>query len=305
MSESPGAVVVGVDGSAVGRSAACWAAGVAATYGSPLHVVYALPSFGRNVSESAAAVGAALMSYQRDCADAYLREAAQAVRSRHPDVDISTVAVKKPVDEALVQFGRRARMVVVGNTQVTPAAALFVGSTTLAVATHATCPVVAWRGTNDAPTDQPVVVGTDGTQSSLAALDAAFELADAFDAKLSAVRSWAAHWPATAVTNPFFADLDALEAAQWAELADAVDRANQRHPQVDASCFVEPGEPAAALLHQVEAAGAQLVAVGSRGRNSVTAAILGSTALNLLNDSIVPVMICRARHGARSPMCSL
>ena len=294
MSENTGAIVVGVDGSENAINAARWAAAVAAGYGTSLHIVYAMPSVGRNLTETAEALRAAVMSYQRDFADAYLRDAAVAVRSRNPDLAVTTEAMKVPADEALIQHGRTARMIVVGSSQVSPVGALFVGSTALAVATHAACPVVAWRGPNPVPTDHPVVVGADGTQSSAAALEAAFEFADRFKAKLTAVRSWAVPWPATAVSNPFLVDWDALEVGQWAQLASAVERVNQRHPHVDASSFVEPTKPTASLLHQVEADSAQLVVVGSRGRSSLASVVLGSTALNLLHHSTVPVMVCRA-----------
>jgi nucleotide-binding universal stress UspA family protein len=183
-------------------------------------------------------------------------------------------------------------MIVVGGSQVTPAGALLVGSTTLAVATHAACPVVAWRGTATAPTDAPVVVGADGTHSSAMALDAAFEFADRFAVKLAAVRSWSMRRPAAAVTIPMLIDWDALEAAEWAQLTDQVDSCNQRHPEVDVSCFVEPTRPTVALLQH--AADAQLVVVGSRGRNALTSALLGSITLNLLHHSTVPVMVCPA-----------
>ncbi len=294
MTEKTGAIVVGVDGSDGAASAAHWAAAVAVGFGTSLHIVHAMPSVGRNLTETAAAIRAAVMSYQRDSAEIFLREAAEAVRSRHPDLEVTIESTETPADEALIQLGKAARMIVVGSAQVSPAGALLVGSTALAVATHANCPVVAWRGPHMAPTNQPIVVGTDGTHSAAVALDAAFEFAEAFNVKLAAVRSWSMHRPAAAVTIPFLIDWDALEAAEWTQVTDLVDRHNQRHPEVSASCFVETTGPTAALLHQIDADGAQLVVVGNRGRNALASAVMGSTALNLLHHSNVPVMICRA-----------
>ncbi len=184
-------------------------------------------------------------------------------------------------------------MIVVGGSHVSAAEAVFVGSTTLAVATHAACPVVAWRGTSTAPTDQPIVVGVDRTQPAAVALEAAFELADRFKAKLAVVRSWSIPGPLAALGNPLLIDWDALEAAEWAQLTDTVDRCNQNHQEVDALCFIEQAKPTAALLHQVDIAGAQMVVVGNRGRSALASAVLGSTALNLLHHSTVPVMVCR------------
>lgn len=293
MAEHSGAVVVGVDGSEGAVSAARWAAAVSTKFETSLHIVHAMPSMGHNMTDTVAAMRAAVMSYQRDCAEMIVRETVQAVRSDTPGLDITTSSTDIPVDEALIEAGRTARMIVVGGSQVTPAGALFLGSTTLSVATHCACPVVAWRGTNIVPSEQPVVVGVGEAESSALALETAFEFAERFDVKLAAVRSWTMRRPAAAVTIPFLIDWDALEAAQWTNLTDVVDRYSRRHPKVDATCFVETAGPAAALLNQISLDGAQMVVVGSRGRNALTSAVLGSTALNLLHHSTVPVMVCR------------
>jgi len=299
MTEKTGPVVVGVDGSDGSLNAARWAAAVAMKFGTSLHIVHALPSIGRNMTETAASIRAAMMSYQRDHANIILRSAEEAVREQYPNLDVTTLSTDVPVDEVLIQAGRTARMIVVGSAEVSPAGMLFLGSTTMAVATHAVCPVVAWRGNSVSPTDAPVVVGVDETHSAAVALEAAFEFAEHFTVKLAAVRSWAMRRPAAAVTIPFLVDWDALEAVEWTQLTDVVDRVNQTYPDVDASCFVETTKPAAALLHQIALDGAQLVVVGSRGRNVLTSAVLGSTALNLLHHSPVPVMICPSpRQGA-------
>lgn len=305
MSEINDAIVVGVDGSDGAVNAARWAAAVAVKFETSLHIVHALPSIGHNMTDTVAALRAAMMSYQRDCAEIFLREASDAVRSQFANLDVTTESTNTPADEALIQHSKNARMIVVGSAQVTAAAALFVGSTTLAVATHANCPVVAWRGPHTVPTSQPIVVGTDATPCSAVALKAAFEFAHRFGAKLSAVRSWSMTRPAAAVTIPFLVDWDALEAAEWVQLTGMVDRENQHHPDVFASCFVETTKPRDALLHQIDVDSAQLVVVGSRGRNALSSAVLGSTALNLLHHSNVPVMVCRADDTARLPICEL
>ena len=293
MSEHTGAVVVGVDGSEGAVDAVRWAAAVAAGYEAPLHIVHAMPSVGYNLTDAAAAIRAAAMAYQSESAEEIVRGAVDAVRARHADLAVTTESADSPADETLLRHAGAARMIVVGSTQVTRAGAVLIGSTTLAVATHASCPVVAWRGPNTEPTDQPIVVGVDGTESAQRALGAAFEFADRFGAPVSAVRSWSIPGPVAALSNPLLIDFDALEGAEWATLADLVDGHNKAHPHVRASCFIEQEGPAAALLHHIETDRAQMVAVGSRGRTALASALLGSTALNLLNHATVPVMICR------------
>jgi nucleotide-binding universal stress UspA family protein len=287
------AIVVGVDGSDGALDAARWAAAVAARFETSLHIVHALPTIGHNVTDTVAAMRAAVMSYQRDSAETILTGVEQTVRSQNPELEVTTLSTDSPVADVLVQLSTTARMVVVGNQEVSAAGALLLGSTTLAVTTRATCPVVAWRGPNVVPTDQPVVVGVDGTPSSIAALETAFEFAERFNSKLQAVRSWSVPLPAVAARMPFLVDWDALETAEWAQVTDDVDRYNQRFPRVSASCYVERAKPAVALMDRSKADGAQLLVVGSYGKNALASAILGSTALNLLQHSTIPVMVCR------------
>jgi nucleotide-binding universal stress UspA family protein len=305
MTEKTGAVVVGVDGSDGSLNAARWAAAVAARLETSLHIVHAMPSVGRNMTDAVAAVRAAMMSYQRDYAEIIIRSAEDAVRSQYPELAMTTLSTNIPVDEVLIKAGTTARMIVIGGSSVTPAGALFLGSTTLAVATHAACPVVAWRGANVSPTDGPVVVGVDEALSAAGAVETAFDFADQFGLKVSAVRSWPMRRPAAAVTIPFLVDWDALEAAEWTQLTNVVDHFNQAHPSVDATCFVETTGPTAALLHQISVDGAQLVVVGSRGHSALTSAVIGSTALNLLHHSPVPVMVCRSSRQTTVPLCEL
>ncbi|CAA0128618.1 Universal stress protein/MSMEI_3859 [Mycolicibacterium vanbaalenii] len=283
-------IVVGVDGSEGSIAAARWAAAVAVKLDTALHLLYALPSIGRNLTESAAAIAAAAMSYQHDAVAMLLQEAAEAVRADHPALSISTEALDIPVDEALIEASRDARLVVLGGDGVTPAVALLVGSTTVSVATHARCPVVVWRGEQMPDDGRAVVVGFDFTPAAQNALNNAFMVAGCLGAPLRVVYSWPMRTPVAPVSIPFLIDWEALEAAEWGRLADAVNRANKRYPEVSAEFRIEPTSPAKALLGR--RTDAQLLVVGTRGRNIVTSALLGSTSMNLLQHSRVPVMIC-------------
>ena len=284
-------VVVGVDASESAIAAARWAGAVAETLGTGLRITHATPSMGRNLAESAAAIAAAAMSYRRDAVDILLKEAAEAVHADHPTLAISTEALDVPADKALIAASLGARMVVLGGGERAPAMALLVGSTTLNVASHASCPVVAWRGNPEPDSDRAIVVGMDFTAAAETALLNAFALADSLKTSLRVVYSWPRRTPAASVTIPFLIDWEALEAAEWTRLADVVDQYNKRYPAVSVKCFVEPAGPAKALL--LHAADAQLVVVGTRGRNAIAGALLGSTSMNLLHHSNIPVMICR------------
>ncbi|MGV0804257.1 universal stress protein [Mycolicibacterium setense] len=296
MTSSNAPVVVGIDGSDGALAAARWAGAVAARFGVPLRIVHALPSVGRNLTQTAAAFTAAMMSYQRDMADAFLKAAEQAVRDDQPELAVSTVSFNEPADQVLIDAGADARLVVLGGKKVTPAAALLLGSTALSVATRAACPVVAFRGDRLVPGDGPVVVGVDDSPAAQAALATAFEFADQFGLAVHAVRSLSLAAPAeTGVTIPLLIDWDGVESAELAALTETVGGHNKRYPGVDAKCFIEPDSPGKALLKHVDDSG--LVVAGSRGRNALAGVLLGSTSLNLLHHSPVPVIICRAAQG--------
>jgi nucleotide-binding universal stress UspA family protein len=292
MSFSTAPVVVGIDGSDSAINAARWAGAVAGKLGAPLHILHALPTLGRNLTESAGAMLAAMMTYQQDSAEIFLKAAADAAATERPDLTITTASHNEPADAALIAASAQARLVVLGGKAVTPAAALLLGSTSLSVATHAACPVVAHRGERAAPGDGPIVVGVDDSPAAQTALASALELADRLGVPLRAVRSMSLHVPAeTGVTIPFVIDWEGVEAAELVALTETVDKAAGRYPNVDARCFVEVVSPGKALMRH--AADAQLVVVGTRGRNALAGVLMGSTSLNMLHHSPVPVMICR------------
>lgn len=292
MSDDVSRVVVGVDGSGGSIDAARWAGAVAKRFGTALHLVHSMSTAGQFIADAAViAIRAAATADQRESAEKILAVASQAVQEDVADLAITTEVVDEPADKALIALSRTASLVVVGCEDVSPAAALLLGSTSLAVTMHAVCPVVVWRGVA-APDTQSVVVGVDGTAAGAAALAAAFDYADRFNVSVKAVHAWPNTLPANGVTIPILIDQDALETAEWSLLNHAVNEWTALYPNVDVRLFVEPVKPGRALLRHL--ADAQLVVVGNHRRNALTAALLGSTSLNLLHHSNVPVMVCQA-----------
>lgn len=290
MSTTTGPVVVGVDGTTASRGAARWAAAVAEKFGAPLEIVNGRHATGRPLTDAAAALLAAAVTAQRESAETMLKSVEEEIRGDFGSLDIVTILSDEPVDALLTERSRRARLVVLGSDEVTPAAALMVGSTTLAVSAHSACPVIAWRGSDAVPTDKPVVLGVDYEHTGSAAFRAAFEFADRFGLELKAVHAWSALRPPVDAITPYGVDWDALEAMQWQSLLDVLEPWTDLFPNVPVTLFVEPDGAGNALMHHV--ADSQLVVVGSRGRNALAGALLGSTSLNLLHHCPVPVMLC-------------
>jgi nucleotide-binding universal stress UspA family protein len=291
-SQSTYPVIAGVDGSFSAIRAARWAAAVAEKFEAPLQIVHAKPEIGHNLSDAIAGLRASEMAAQYESAEAILASAEHAVRGDFKDLRITTAQVASPADEALVDLSRNARMIVLGSDKVSLGTAILVGSTTTAVAAHSICPVVAWRGDTTSPTTQPVVLGIDHDDDSRVAITAAFEFAHRLGLGVIAVHTWSKRRPAGDVTLPFMIDWDQFENDERQHLSDSLAPWINTYPGVEVTQVVDPDKPSRALLRRAK--DAQLIVVGSRGRGLLAGALLGSTGLNLLHHSLIPVMICHA-----------
>lgn len=291
--QQPQPIVVGVDGTKDAEDAARWAAGLALWQGEPLRLVHAMTSVDEallvaTAPEATEDVG----EYPRALGHAVLQHAADAVHADHPDLRLlRTLSHGDPAD-ALIEQSRHARMVVTACADVSAAGAVLVGSTTLAVATNAACPVIAWRGQAVSPNDRPVVVGVDEDHLSQEALVTAFELADCLGVGLTAVNVMSARRSVGEVDIPYLVDWEALKDEARERLVDIVALVAHRWPNVAVSYVVEMGRASRVIVDL--SASAQLVVVGSRGRGAVASALLGSTGLGLLHHSRVPIVICPA-----------
>lgn len=293
MPQDSSPIVVGVDGSDSALRAVQWAAAVAQKTESPLHIVHTRPYSGHNPSDTVAAIRAAdAAALEASGSTAVLAAAEDALRTDYGDLTVTTDYVPVPADEALVELSRKAKLIVLGSDSVSVGAAILVGSTTVTVAAHSACPMVAWRGDVTRLTDQPIVLGVDGDEGSQVAIATAFELADRFGVGIVAVHAWSTRRSPGDVTLPFMVDWAAVEAQQREHLSATIAPMTTLYPHVGVTYIVESGKPSHAILRQLS--DAQLVVVGSRGRGVLSGALLGSTGLNLLHHSPVPTVICRA-----------
>lgn len=283
-SESRYPVVVGVDGSFAAIRASRWAAAVAEKFQAPLQIVHAVPALVHNRSAEIAA--------KQESAGAILQSAEHAVRGHFKALRITSVQMDGPADEALIACSRTARLIVLGTDELSLGTALLVGSTTMAVAARSTCPVVAWRGDAISLSKRPIVVGVDHDDDSRVAITAAFEFAHRLRLRIIAVHAWTTRRPAGDVTLPFMIDWKQVESDAQQHLSETLLPWIDLYPDVEVTEVVDPDKPSRALLNCSRHA--QLFVVGSRGRGLLAGALLGSTGLNLLHHSAVPVMICRS-----------
>lgn len=295
MTDATKPVVVGVDGTPAATAAARWAAAMAYAIGRPLQIVHAMPDPDHLFSDAAAAARAAVTAYHRESAAVIVQSVEEAVRADFGTLAITTTQSGEPAAKVLVGLSRDACMVVLGAEEISPFGALLVGSTTVDVATHSECPVVAWRG-ESTTTDTPITLGVDGDRTGVEAIESAFELADRLGVAIKAVNAWPAPRFPTGLPIRDPIDWDGLETRRREGVVATISPWAARYPNVKVTCFIERCGASEALLRH--AADSQLVVVGSRGRGLVVGALLGSTNLNLLHHCRIPVMLCHSQSNA-------
>jgi nucleotide-binding universal stress UspA family protein len=136
----------------------------------------------------------------------------------------------------------------------------------------------------------PIVVGFDGSESSIGAFNWAARQAEMTKSPLVAVTSW--HWPMSfGYPMPVPPDYDpSQEAAKILEQAAAKERTE--HPGVDIKTTVVEGNPSMALIEVSK--DAQLLVVGSRGHREFTGMLLGSVSQHCVTEAHCPVLVFRS-----------
>ncbi len=285
-------IVVGVDGSAHSRRAADWAAAEAASRHAPLRLVYAyqLPVAGYAAYSMAPSdLGRVMRAEGRRM----LAEVADDLRARHPGLDVHTRLFQGDAVAALRHASEKARLTVVGSRGRGRVAGTVLGSVALAITAHGSAPVAVipvdgpgWTITG------PVVVGVDGSPTSVAAIDFAFEEAAVRGAPLVTVHAWSDPRPTLSDVSP--ADVARLAEGERMLLAEQVAGWRGRYPDVEVTSVVAHGRPTPALLDHAQQA--QLLVVGSRGRGGFAGMVLGSTSHSLITHALCPVVVVRPNY---------
>lgn len=135
-----------------------------------------------------------------------------------------------------------------------------------------------------------IVVGTDGSNSSMLAVRRAAKIASALEAKLTI--GCAYYETAEDASKSLRQDSAQVLGDDPARenLAKAVVAAQEEGAQDVATC-VKPGTPVEALMEIVKEQDADLLVVGNRGINSLTGRLLGSVPADVARQSDCDVMI--------------
>lgn len=142
-------------------------------------------------------------------------------------------------------------------------------------------------------TESRIVVGVDGSPSSLAALRWAIRQARLTGGTVDAVIAW--EYPA-GIGGYGWAPMGMIDTTDYSEVAkktlsDAVTEATEPGPDVTVRQTVREGHPGQVLTEA--AAGAALLVVGSRGHGGFADLLLGSVSTQCVHHASCPVLVMR------------
>ena len=229
---TPGSIVVGIDGSKAAVTAAAWALDEAVSRDLPLRLVHV--------------IGAGDDDYdpETEYAEESLRAATAAVHARGEPVEVETDILCGDVDATLLGESEGAAMICVGTVGIGRVASRLLGSTAVALATGAQCPVGVIRG-GEAPPDGRVIVVVDDLPGNDEVVHQAMEEARLRKAPLLAlgVRRW---------------DFGSMS---YDELDQRMESWRQSYPDVHVRLCEAPGGPVEYLDTRTDTVG--LVVIGS------------------------------------------
>lgn len=262
-------IVIGFDGLDDGHRATRWARGVAQPApGATLHLTHALALPAVPMHSMELTAEEILASAERD-----IRTQLEAVRSELTAAGFAAeihvrrwlpadtlIAQAEALDDALIvvgQHGGRARRVLVGSTSGR-------------VSREAGVPVVVARGALRPSPPRRVLVGTDGSSGSLAALTAVRALCPDAHLVLAAFRD----------RN---SGLDRSALAEFAQAAGIEPTRVELH--------AAEGDAASSLLSLAASTGADLLCSGRRGSGPLLDLLLGSVSEKLLQLAPCPILL--------------
>jgi len=135
-----------------------------------------------------------------------------------------------------------------------------------------------------------IVVGTDGSPSSLPALAWAARQAELTGSALEVITTW--EWPTSyGMPIPIPSDFDPAEDARRM-LEEVLKQTVAEHPDITVRSAVVEGRPSPVLVEASR--GADMLVVGSRGHGELAGMLLGSVSEYCATNAHCPVMVLRA-----------
>src|SRR5215207_5210946 len=151
-------------------------------------------------------------------------------------------------------------------------------------------PIVPLGGRRSITVYDRVVVGSDGTPTSLYAVDRAAEVAEAAQARLVVVTAYQEGAPGRGATSAgAHRDLFGAETARQALAKSVTGLTQERVRYIDQRLVA--GDPAQALLDTVGSNPANLIVVGNRGLGAIEGQLLGSVPAGVVRNAVCDVLV--------------
>lgn len=281
-------ILVGFDGSEGATAALRWAAAEAARSGAPLELLYAF-EWQAVAGPIAPGPGSWPDRAAREDAKRMVDTAVAEILSARPEASVTGTVEVGSAAAMLEQRSRHARLVVLGNRGHGGFLGLLIGSTSVTVAAHAHCPVAVIRGDVAMDPVAPVVVGTDGSDCSLLAVEYAFAQAAARGVPLRVVHAYTLPTPRWRPPEGF--DPEEITVAEHSALDEMLAGWRDKYPTVPVTLDVVADTPGHVMVEATR--GAALVVVGSRGRGGFRGLLLGSVGGQLIHHARCPVIVVR------------
>jgi len=289
-SSSHAGVVVGLDRSEQGWAALELAADLAARRRLPLTLIHAFEPSQYLVRPAQDLVPDA-HGVLHNAAERLAADAVDAVRAFHPGLVVQSRVEPGSAVGLLLDASEHASLLVLGSRGTGGFTELLLGSTTLHLAAHASCPVIAVPAPGEQARERHgVVVGVDGSARSEAAIELAFREADDLGEELTALHAWYdVTRTGTGTMMPLGYDPHEVAEEERLVLAESMAGWQEKFPDVHVRYRVVVGHPVGALV--AEARDARLLVVGSRGLGSVRSIVLGSVSHGVLHHATSPVAV--------------
>jgi nucleotide-binding universal stress UspA family protein len=284
-------IIVGVDGSSASDAAIRWAVHDAVMRGVPLTLMHVQDPVARTWSP--AKVLKEVAGWQEAEGRGILANASKIAHDIANDTAQITINGELQFSApgpTLVDRSEDAELIVVGTDGRGALARGLLGSVSSGLVRHAHCPVAVIHDEDPLmphPAQAPVLLGIDGSPTSELATEIAFDEASRRHVGLIALHAWSnkelvevpgVNWPA-------------VKAEEERLMSEALAGWQERYPDVTVSKLLVCDRPARALVETSQSA--QLVVLGSHGRNALTRTFLGSVSNAVVQSVRVPVIVAR------------
>ncbi len=289
------AVVAGLDGSAADEPVVDWAADEATRLSAPLRLVSVVdPGFQLMPYEALVSSTPSLAEQLEEGTHLLLDRSAARARERHPALDVAVAVLWGSPAAGVLDLARPAARVVIGAPRKGPLERVLLGSVALPVVAHAQCPVVVVPTGSHVEPLRRLVVGVDGSEASVTAVELALTTARAAAATVTCVIGWHLEVQDGVVVTEEGSDRwAAVEERHLARAHRVVDPVAARFPDVTVEVIVRHGPPSRVLVEAGADLGADAIVVASRGRGGFRGLLLGSVSRRVVERAGRVVIVAR------------